>query len=214
MDQNQEGQEEGAITEADAEAALEQGVADGHLEHAGVDANGKPTYRLTAAGNRYVEEELLPAELVAAVKRGDRDVTSTPAKEPRDPLALRLPPQFHMSSSTTLYYSGKPEEGIGVEVLGGSLAWLDAADAIALARGILARLEPKALVPRELSPGAILRDVSRAELVAIARTIVAESPAHRQPDVLAAYAGGLLEGVNDSLEQLGYPPATVEELLP
>jgi len=131
-------------------------------------------------------------------------------------LALRLPEERYVSPNVTIY-PADDRSGCGVEFAGDAagLTWLDREDALALARGILGRLEPAALVPRTFPRDSIPADASRAELIASARGLVDEERPHAtRKNRLAHFAHGLLEGLNSTLEGLGYEPAALEEILP
>lgn len=175
------------------EQTLEQLEREGLVESRSRSAEGRKEYRLTDAGKQHVEQELLP-------------------RIAREPLALRLPPERPITDTITLYFTGVGAEGIGVELNGGTVHWLDTDDARSLARGILARLEPEALLPRTLKKGEIRNDASREELVAMARSIVLEDP-RRTLAMRKTFGAGVLDGLNHSLEGMGLAPATLEELL-
>ncbi|MFL5909447.1 MAG: hypothetical protein ACJ768_02595 [Gaiellaceae bacterium] len=217
-------------TEQEITAGLEQGVADGHLERAGTDAAGEPQYRLTEEGRRHVEEQLLPQargglqsamERVVARREQYDDVSLVDRRRDsgraeitdRGRVALELPEERFVSPSVTIYPG---DEGCGVEFLGDAagLTWCERADALALARGILARLEPAALVPRTFALHELPADASREEFLLAAVRLVNEEREHaRGRHRLERFAHGLLERLNASLSGLGFRPATLDELL-
>jgi hypothetical protein len=207
-------------SEEEITEGLEQAVADGHAERVGTDAAGEPQYRLTPAGMRHVEEQLLPEVIAAARRERYDDVSLLPpaigsaAITERGRLALQLPEERYVSDNVTLYPSAEGD-AIGVAFAGdpAGMTWLERDQALALARGILARLEPAALVPRTFPPGAIPGDVSREELVLMARELVDEQRPTSRRHRLERFAHGTLEGLNSTLEGLGYREATLDELL-
>lgn len=198
-------------TPSDAEitTGLEQAVRDGHAEYAGVDEKGEQQYRLTAAGRAHVEATL-PLAVLAAAGAGVQ------------PLDVALPDELALSQNVAIYWTREPQDGssgIGVALAGfDGAAWVERDDAIALARAILARLEPTALVPRGLSLAhgdsiPLTADVSREELLQHAHEIVVDSTDPDVPSARRAFAEGTLESLNNTLETLGFLPATLDELL-
>ncbi|MFL5912735.1 MAG: hypothetical protein ACJ768_19490, partial [Gaiellaceae bacterium] len=215
-------------TDQELTEGLEQAVAEGHAEHAGTDAAGNPQYRLTEAGRRHVEEQLLPRvrsqprtfdEVLDVVNgRPPHDDVSLVDRQrdsgraaitERGRIALELPEERFLSANVTIYPA---EQGCGLEHVGdpAGLTWLEREDALALARGILAHLEPTALVPRRFSLAAMPADASRAELLLAARALVAEerraTPKGGGGHRLERFAHGLLERLNASLSGLGFRP--------